>query len=45
MYLPNRNGDDLVRTELFPLLDSNLEEADTRLLLHAKHAASSYDTV
>ena len=42
-YHPNRN--DPVRTESFPPLDSNHEEADTRLLLHAKHAASTYDTV
>ncbi len=44
-YHPNRNGNDPVRTESFPPLDSNHEEADTRLLLHAKHAASTYDTV
>ena len=45
VYHPNRSGDDPVRTDSFPPLDSNHEEADTRLLLHAKHAASTYDTV
>ncbi|XP_028408501.1 uncharacterized protein LOC114531057 [Dendronephthya gigantea] len=45
IYRPGRNGDDPVRTASFPPLDSNHEEADTRLLLHAKHAASTYDTV
>ena len=26
-------------------LDSNQEEADTRMLLHAKHASSTYNTI
>ena len=41
IYHPSQNEDDPVRTDLFPVLDSNHEEADTRLLLHAKHAAST----
>ena len=45
IYQPSQNEDDPVRTDLFPVLDSNHEEADTRLLLHAKHAASTHDTL
>ena len=45
IYQPSQNEDDPVRTDLFPVLDSNHEEADTRLLLHAKHAASTHNTL
>ena len=45
IYHPSQNEDDPVRTDLFQVLDSNHEEADTRLLLHAKHAASTHDTL
>ena len=37
--------DDPVRSEVVSILQSNHEEADTRLLLHAKHAAATYDRI
>lgn len=37
--------DDLVCSNEISVLESNHEEADTRMLLHAKHAAATYDRV
>jgi hypothetical protein len=39
------SGDDPVTSDEVSSLQSNHEEADTRLLLHAKHAAATYDRV
>ena len=46
-YLISRgdSDDDPVRREVVSILQSNHEEADTRLLLHAKHAAATYDRI
>ena len=35
--------DDPVRSEIVSILQSNHEEADTRLLLHAKHATATHE--
>ncbi len=39
------SGDDPVTSDEVSSLQSNHEEADTRLLLHAKHATATYDRV
>ncbi len=39
------SDDDPVRSEVVSVLQSNHEEADTRLLLHAKHATATYDRI
>ncbi|CAB3984025.1 Hypothetical predicted protein [Paramuricea clavata] len=39
------SDDDPVRSEVVSIFQSNHEEADTRLLLHAKHAAATYDRI
>ena len=38
------DGENIVRSDC-PELKSNHEEADTRMLLHAKHASRSHDTM
>ena len=40
---PGKSASDPVIPENIPELESNHEEADTRLLLHVKHAAQTYD--
>ena len=42
---PGSTDDDVLECHDCADLESNHEEADTRLLLHAKHAANTYDSV
>lgn len=39
------SDDDPVRSEVVSILQSNHEEADTRLLLHAKHATATHERI